>query len=80
MNNPTYKIHGLERRVLKKELAELKSFVKNYWYYHQLDKDMYAIYGCDDSKLLRDKEAQIKLDNTEIKIKQLEERLSVLFQ
>lgn len=80
MNNPTYKIHGLERRQLKKELALLKSFVKNFWHYHQLDKDMYYIYGCDDSKLLRDDEAQIKLDNTEIKIKHLEERLSVLFQ
>lgn len=75
-NQPTYKIHGEDRRILKKELSELKSFVKNFWYYHQLDKDMCNIYGCDDSKLLSDNKAQIKIDNTNIKIKALEEQLS----
>ena len=45
MNEPTYKIHGIERRQLKKELGELKRYVKNFWYYHQLDKDMTSFYS-----------------------------------
>lgn len=35
-----FKISGQERRNLKKLLNEFKAFKKNFWYYHQLDKDM----------------------------------------
>ena len=38
-NEPIYKINGLERRKVKKHLSELKSFIKHFWYYHNLDKD-----------------------------------------
>lgn len=39
-NTPQYQIHGIERRKLKKELSHLKSFIKHFWYNHQLEKDM----------------------------------------
>jgi len=44
-NQPIYKISGIERRRLKKDLSELKSFVKYFWHYHKLDKDMTQFYG-----------------------------------
>jgi len=40
MNNPIFVINGKERRKVKKELNSLKSFVKGFWYFHQLEKDM----------------------------------------
>ena len=45
MNIPQFKIHGEQRRVVKKELGELKRYIKNFWHYHQLDKDMASFYG-----------------------------------
>lgn len=35
--NPTYKIYGKERREIKKELSLLKSFVKSFWFYNDID-------------------------------------------
>lgn len=62
MNTPQFKIHGTERRKLKKKYNLLKSFVKNYWRLHHLDKDMCKIYGCenlivseDNAKIIYDK-------------------------
>jgi hypothetical protein len=78
MNAPTYKISGLERRKVKKELSELKSHVKNFWHYHQLDKDMSSFYGSTNNFPMSDDEAQKRFDRTNEKIKVIEEKLSVL--
>lgn len=77
--NPQYKINGDERRVLKKELSELKSYSKNFWYYHQLDKDMSSFYGGSGDFPMSDEKAKEKFDIANIKIKEIEERLSVLY-
>lgn len=75
MKKPIYGIHGLERRRLKKELGELKRYVKNFWYYHRLDKDMTSFYG---GHPMSDDEAQKRVDETKKQIQELENRLSVL--
>lgn len=62
-NQPTYKINGLERRKVKKHLSELKSFVKDFWYYHNLDKDMYSFYSPDDNSIMSDANAQLLYDS-----------------
>lgn len=48
-------ISGKERRELKKERDKLKYFIKNFWYYHQLDKDMYSLFNSDIENLIDDK-------------------------
>lgn len=45
MNDPIYKISGNERKKLKKELSILKLVHKDFFYHHQLDKDMVSFYG-----------------------------------
>lgn len=62
-NKPIYKINGLERRKVKKHLSELKSFVKDFWYYHNLDKDMYSFYSPDDNSMMSDANAQLLYDS-----------------
>jgi hypothetical protein len=41
MNESPYKISGLERRVKKKELVELKRYVRNFWLYEDINR----VYG-----------------------------------
>lgn len=41
---PIFKVGGLERRLLKKNLSYLKSLVKNWDYNSQLEKDLVKIY------------------------------------
>lgn len=74
-NEPTYKINGLERRKLKKELSELRSYVKNFWYYHNLDKDMYSFYSPNDSSLMSDVDAKTLYDSKNDEIKDIIKRL-----
>jgi hypothetical protein len=62
-NEPIYKINGLERRKVKKHLSELKSFVKDFWYYHNLDKDMYSFYSPDDNSMMSDANSQLLYDS-----------------
>ena len=50
MNTPQFKIHGKPSRNQKKALADLKSFVKNFWRCHQMDKDMGGEYVMSDEK------------------------------
>ena len=78
--NPQYKISGVERRKLKKELSELKSLCKSFWYYHQLDKDMSSFYGGSGGFPMSDEKALEKWEIANIKIKEIEERLSVLHE
>lgn len=75
-NLPTFKIHGTERRKLKKELAELKSFVKTFWYYHTLDKDMASFYGKSGGYPMSDENAQSIFNEKEIEITILEAKLN----
>lgn len=77
MNQPTYKIHGSERRELKKELAKLKSHMKNFWYYHQLDKDMASFYGGSENYPMTDVEANEKFNQANLKVKNLEKKLNI---
>ena len=78
--NPQYKINGVERRKLKKELSELKSLRKSFWYYHQLDKDMSSFYGGSGDFPMSDEQAMEKLKLAFIKIKEIEERLAVFYE
>jgi hypothetical protein len=77
--NLQFKINGIERRKLKKELSELKSLCKSFWYYHQLDKDMCSFYGGSVDFPMSDEEAMEKLKLAFIKIKEIEEHLAVLY-
>lgn len=79
LNKPTYKIYGLERRKLKKELSILKLQIKNFWYYYQLDKDMCSFFNCDESWLGSDKEMKIKYDKMCTDAQSIESELSELY-
>lgn len=70
-NQPIYKINGLERRKIKKNLSELKSFVKNFWYYHNLDKDMYSFYSPNDNSQMSDTNAQLLYDKKILEIEEI---------
>lgn len=73
---PIHKVHGSERRKLKKELSELKHYVKNFYYFHQLDIDMFSFYGGNIS--INDENGENKIDEINLKIKLLEEALNEL--
>lgn len=77
MNKPQFKINGKKRRELKKELSGLRAFVKDFWYYHQLDKDMGSFYGKTKNYPMCDKKAQIMFDDSNKKIDELEHKLSI---
>ena len=67
MNEPIFKIYGTERRKQKKSLAELKRFVKMFWYWEDIDR----VYGggLPDEKcneLLTQK--RLEIDNLEAKL------------
>lgn len=74
-----FKIHGTKRRQLKKELNKLKLYVKNFWYYHELEKDMISFYGSKETYHISDEDAQIKINNTKTKIKKIKEQLSIIY-
>lgn len=76
-NSPQFKIHGKERRELKKKLAFSKSFLKHFWSCHQMDKDMASIYGGKDDYPMSDIDAQKRYDEEVKKIEKMEEKLSV---
>jgi hypothetical protein len=40
-----YRITGQERRVKKSELSLLKRDIRQFWYFFQLNEDMYKCYG-----------------------------------
>ncbi len=76
-NPPIYKINGLERRAKKKELSLLKSLVKNFWYYHQLDKDMNYFYGGGkEGYPMSDEQANIRIEKAKKEIEGMELILS----
>ena len=71
MSQPQFKIHGKERRIKKKTLSDVKSFVKNFWRFHQLEKDM----GC--KHILDDKKAEKMYNDNCKKIELIELELSI---
>ena len=77
--NPQFKIFGVERRKLKKELSLLKLFIKDFWHYHTLDKDMASIYGNTANYPMSDNDAQIMYKSKQEEILVLEEKLKEPF-
>jgi hypothetical protein len=77
MNGPQFKIHGDERRVLKKELSFLRSIVKDFWYDHMVEKDMASFYG---GSVMSDADAKVMDIKNKKKIKMLEQKLSVPYE
>jgi len=77
-NEPIYKISGQERRELKKELSELKSYAKGFWRYHQLDVDMDSIYGGANNYVLSDNKAQEKFNKIKNQIETIQTSLNEL--
>lgn len=62
-----YAISGKERRLKKKELSELKSLIKNFWYYEDIDR----VYGggLDDkicNQIITDIQTQIEKISLEL--------------
>jgi len=53
--NPQFKIHGKERRAMKKELSLLRRDYRSFDYQHSLHKDMCVAYGGD---VMTDEEAK----------------------
>lgn len=82
MNNiPLYKIHGKERKELKKQRSKLNSFIRNYWQMHQMDKDMAYFFKISDSESdlnypMSDELAQIQYNKFVSEIKIIDELLA----
>jgi hypothetical protein len=64
-----FAISGEERRKKKKELGDLKRFVTEFWYWEDIDK----VYGGG----LSDSECNKIISDAKLKIKKLEDKLSV---
>ncbi len=67
-SKPQFKIHGKARREKKHELAELKSFVKNFWFCEYLCRD----YGGG----MPDKECEETLETANYNINILQQQLN----
>jgi len=68
MNESPFRISGQERREKKKELSFLKSYVKNFWHYEDIDR----AYGGG----LEDSLCQLRIAEAKKEIEQLESELS----
>ena len=68
MNESPFKISGQERREKKKELSFLKSYVKNFWHYEDIDR----VYGGGSD----DAACQKLIDKANREIEELESELS----
>lgn len=79
MHNPQFKIFGIERRKKKNELAQMESFLKSFWYYHQLDVDMCSILSCDQT-CRSDEEAKAIFVAVSKKAKELRELLEEAYE
>lgn len=62
-----YAISGQQRRIKKKELNELKSLIRNFWHYEDIDR----VYGggledqiCD--QIIKDTEEKIRIIELEL--------------
>lgn len=76
MNTPQYKIHGEERRLMKKYFSQLKSQIKNFWYYHNEEKFCYDFYGCKPpTHILDDESAKIRYSRLVDEYNRLDKKL-----
>jgi len=73
MTKPQFKIHGEERRQMKKELSLLKRSLKDYWFHWGISNDLYEVY--DSQNFINEKDAVILYDAKEYEIKRLEQLL-----
>ena len=67
MNDPEFLIHGIERRKLKKKLAEMKQFLRMFNYYNDID----IVYGGgidEEEKEKRLLEVQNEVNKIQIKL------------
>lgn len=67
MNDPEFLIHGIERRKLKKKLAEMKQFLRMFNYYNDID----MVYGGgidEDEKEKRLLEVQNEVNKIEFNL------------
>ncbi len=71
-----FKIQGKERRELKKLRSKIRSFVKDFWHYHQIDKDMCSVYGSTPPYPMSDEDAKLLFDASEKKLRLIETTLS----
>lgn len=76
MNESPFEISGKERRELKKKASSLRSFIKNFWYYHQLDKDMAGFYGSGNGFPMNDEDAKVIYERNKRELNSLEKRLA----
>lgn len=68
MNESPFRISGQERREKKKELSFLKSYVRNFWHYEDIDR----AYGGG----LEDSLCQLRIEEAQKEIEALESALS----
>jgi hypothetical protein len=80
MGNKQFKIYGLERKKLKKEVSELRSFLKDFWFHHQMDKDMSSFYGGSDNYPMTDENAKEMFKNSTEELGRLEKLLSEKYE
>lgn len=68
MNESPFRISGQERREKKKELSSLKSYVKNFWHYEDIDR----VYGGGSDDI----DCRQMIDRAKKEIEELESELS----
>ena len=68
MNESPFRISGQERREKKKELSSLKSYVKNFWHYEDIDR----VYGGGSDDI----DCRQMIDRAKREIEELESELS----
>jgi hypothetical protein len=67
MNESPFRISGQTRREKKKELSSLKSYVKNFWHYEDIDR----VYGSgseddDCNEMISKAEEEIRILESEL--------------
>jgi hypothetical protein len=72
METPKFKISGKKRRIVKTRLSFLKSYLKTFWWDHQMEKDMSSFYG---GTVMSDEDAQIKYNEAADEISAIEKKL-----
>ncbi len=71
INAPQFKIHGEDRRSLKKKHSALKSSIRMFWFYD----DIHTVYGGGISK----EQAEQRLSEMKIELLEMEKKLQEPF-
>lgn len=75
MEQPKFKISGKERRLVKKQVRFLKGYLKDFWYVHQLEKDLSIGIPKTNGYPMSDPDAQIKYNEASEELLELEKLL-----